>query len=331
MFYNPSPFVVTSYSNNLVPKSIPITIISAISGWIFAPLSFTLIIGYFQWFLLLKTIVFTECWSKLLRQEGDLKLVETLKRVRTASLTADDLTILSSLQVLENDTSLPIGATRIFYTYAEVDRDNEYKLNCLHGQVFSSKTVIKSPVGCRRPKINQGKINDTAFSDLITLKVGARVMLIYNVDVNDSLTNGQLRSIVGIIFPEFCQIICVLVKIDDEHVGISLIKQYPQFQSSYSRGVPIFKTFVTYQLCGRNCHTARSQLLQLHLRLAWALTCHKVQGQSFPTCQKDIIKWDQSLQPRMAYVMLSRAKRLCDLWILGQCFPRQIRCSEQGG
>ena len=228
-----------------------------------------------------------------------MKWVETLKRVTTASLTADDLTILSSLQVLENDPSLPICATRIFYTYAEVDRDNQYKLNCLRGQVFSSKSVIKSPVCCRT-EINQGKINDTAFSDLITLNVGARVMLIYNVDVNYSLTNGQLGSIVGIISPEFCQIICVLVKIDDEHVGISLIKQYPHFQNSYSRGVPIFKTFVTYQFCGRNRHTARSQFLQLHLRPAWALTCHKVQGQTFPTGQKDIIKWDQSLQPRMA-------------------------------
>ena len=69
------------------------------------------------------------------------------------------------------------------------------------------------------------EIDDTAFSDLITLKVGARVMLIYNVDVKDSLTNGQLRPIVGIISPDSSQINCVLVKFDDEHVGISLIKQ----------------------------------------------------------------------------------------------------------
>ena len=241
-----------------------------------------------------------------------MKWVETLKRVRTASLTADDLTVLSSLQVLENDPSLPIVATRIFYTYAEVDRDSEYKLNCLRGQVFSSKSMIKSPVGCR-PKINQGKFNDTAFSDSITLKVGARVIFIYNVDVNDCLTNGQLGSIVGIISPDLCQINCVPVELDDEHVGISLIKQNPQFRSSYSGGVPIFKTFVTYQLSKRNRHSARSQLLQLHLRLAWALTCHKVQGQTFPTGQKDIIEWDQSLQPRMAYVMLSRVKRLSDI------------------
>ena len=260
-------------------------------------------------------------------QEGDLKWVETLKRVRTA-LTADDLTILSSLQVFENDPSLPIGATRIFYTNAEVDRYNEEKLNSLPGQVFSSKSVINSPVGCR-PKIMQGKIDDTAFSDLITFKLGARVMLIYNVDVKDSLTNGQLGSIVGIISPDSSQINCVLVKFDDEHVGISLIKQYPQFQSSYPGAVPIFKTLVTYQLGGRNRHTARSQLLQLPLRLAWALTCHKVQGQTFPTGQKVIIKWDQSLQPGMAYVMLSRAKRFSDISITGQFPPRQIRCSEE--
>ena len=50
-------------------------------------------------------------------------------------------------------------------------------------------------------------------------------MLIYNVDVKDSLTNGQLRPIVGIISPDSSQINCVLVKFDDEHVGISLIKQ----------------------------------------------------------------------------------------------------------
>ena len=213
-----------------------------------------------------------------------MKWVETLKRVRTASLTADVLTILSSLQVFENHPRLPFGATRIFYTNAEVDKYNVEKLNSLPGQVFSSKSVINSPVGCR-PKFMQGKIDDTAFSGLITFKLGARVMLIYNVDVKDSLTSGQLGSIVGIISPDSSQINCVLVKFDDEHVGISLIKQYLQFQSSYHEVVPFFKTLVTYQLGGRNQLTARSQLLQLPLRLAWGLTCHKVQGQTFPTGQ----------------------------------------------
>ena len=83
-----------------------------------------------------------------------MKWVETLKRVRTASLTADDLTILSSLQVLEKDPSLPIGATRIFFTNAEVDRYNEEKLNSLPGQVFSS--VLSTRRWVADPKLCKG-------------------------------------------------------------------------------------------------------------------------------------------------------------------------------
>ena len=229
-----------------------------------------------------------------------MKWLETLKRVRTTSFTADDLTILLSVQVRESNPSVPLDATRTFCTNAEVDRDNEEKLNSLPGQVFFAKSVINShQVGCR-PKITQGKIDDTAFGDLITLKVGSRVILIYNVDVKDSLSNGQQGSIVGIIYPDWCRVSCGLVKFDDELVGTSLIRLYPQFQKSYPGAFPFFKTFVTYQLGERNRHTFRSQLLQLPQSLAWALTCDKVQGQTFPTGQKVIIRRDQSLQPGIA-------------------------------
>ena len=100
------------------------------------------------------------------RQKGDCKWIETLQRVRTASLTEDDHTLLSSLQVPDNKLSLAPDATRIFYTNAEVDSYNNEKLNSLPGQMFVSKSVITSPVGCR-PKITRGKIDDTAFNDLV--------------------------------------------------------------------------------------------------------------------------------------------------------------------
>ena len=162
-----------------------------------------------------------------------------------------------------------------------------------------------------------------------SLKVGSRVMLIYNVDVKDGLTNGQLGTIVDIISSDSCRIDCVLVSFDDKNVGTSLAHQYPQFQKTYPGAVPIFKTFVSYQLGGKSQHGARSHLLQLPLRLAWALTCHKVQGQTFPSGQKVIIKWDRSLQPGMAYVMLSRAKSMSDFSITGDFSSRQIRCNAE--
>ena len=262
------------------------------------------------------------------RQKGDCKLIEILKRVSTASLTEDVHIVLSSLQVPENVVSLPPDATRILFTNAEVDSYNNEKLNSLPGQMFVSKSVVTSPVGCR-PKVAHGKTDDTAFSDLVSLQVGSRVMLVYNVDVKVGLTNGQLGTIVGNISSDLCLIDCVLVSFDDKHIGTFLANQYTQFQKTYPGAVPIFKAFVSYQLGGKSQHGARSHLLQLPLRLAWALICHKVQGQTFPSGQKVIIKWDRSLQPGMAYVMLSRAKSMSDISITGDFSPRQLRCNAE--
>ena len=248
--------------------------------------------------------------------------------MRVASLTEEDIRVLSSLQVSEDDPLLPEDATRIYYTNADVDSYNEEKLRNLPGQLFVSKSVITSPVGCR-PEIVDGKIDDTAFSDLVGLKVGSRIMLVYNVDVKDCLTNGQLGSVIGIVSHDSSQTDCVLVKFDDTNVGKSLILQYPQFQKTYPGAVPIFKVYVSYRIGGKNQHGARAHLLQLPLRLAWALTCHKVQGQTFPSGQKIIIKWYKSLQPGMAYVMHSRAKSLSDISIVGPFEPRQIRCNSE--
>ena len=250
-----------------------------------------------------------------------------------ASLTEEDIRVLSALQVSETDPLLPEDATRIFYPNADVDSYNEEKLRNLPGQSFVSKSVITSPVACR-PKVVNGKTDDTAFSDLVCLKVGSRIMLVYNVDVKDCLTNGQLGSVVGIVSHDSSQIDCVLVKFDDDNVGKSLILQYPLFQNTYPGSVPIFKVFVSYRLGGKAQHGARAHLIQLLLRLAWALTCHKVQGQTFPAGRKimvigKIIKWYKSLQPGMAYVMLSRAKSMSDISIVGPFEPRQIRCNSE--
>ena len=242
--------------------------------------------------------------SEFFRQQGDANWIQTLQRVRNASLTEEDINVLSSLQISKTDADLAADATRNYYVNAEVDSFNDEKLNGLRGHLFVSKALITSTIGCH-PKFINGKIDDTAFSDIVNLKVGSRVMLVFNVDVRDCLTNGQLGTIAGIISSDSRHIECVLVKFDDENVGACLVQQYPQFQKSYPGSVPIFKSFVSYQLGGKSQHGARSQLLQFPLRLAWASTCHKVQVQTFPVGRKVIIKWDKNLQPGMAYVMLT--------------------------
>ena len=228
-----------------------------------------------------------------------------------------------SLQIPENDPRLPADATRIFYTNAEVDAYKE-KLRNISGKMFVSKSFISSPLGCHSKLLN-GRVDDTAFAESVCLKVGCRVVLVYNVDVKDGLTNGQLGVIAEIITSDASLIYCLLVNLDDENVGSSLRKQYPQFHRMYPGAVPISKCFGSYQLRGKKQHGARSHLLQLPLRLARASTCHEVQGQTFPGGHKVVIKWDGWLQSGMAYVMLSRSRNPNDISITGQFNPRQIR------
>ena len=210
--------------------------------------------------------------------------------MRVASLTEEDIRVLSALQVSETDPLLPEDATRIFYTNADVDSYNGEKLRNLPGQSFVSKSVITSPVGSR-PKIVNGRIDDTAFSDLVCLKVGSRIMLVYNVDGKDCLTNGQLGSVVGIVSHDSSQIDGVLVKFDDDNVGKSLIskKSLHNFKTHILEQFQFLKVFVSFRLGGKAQHGAGAHLIQLPLRLAWALTCHKVQGQTFPAGRKIMV------------------------------------------
>ena len=67
--------------------------------------------------------------SCVFSQKGDDKWILTLQHVRTATLSDDDVTFLSSLQLSESDPRLPADATRIFYTNAEVDA---YRLQVPH-------------------------------------------------------------------------------------------------------------------------------------------------------------------------------------------------------
>ena len=52
-----------------------------------------------------------------------------------------------------------------------------------------------------QPKINdEGEVKDTPFMQELELKVGARVMLTYNVDTMDGLSNGTCGNVAGFVF-----------------------------------------------------------------------------------------------------------------------------------
>ena len=71
------------------------------------------------------------------------------------------------------------------------------------------------------------------------------------------------------------------VQFDDPNVGSNQRRKYSRISKNYQEvnGTPIFKEPLEYQLGSRNgfSHTAKAKLRQFPLRLAYAMTAHKMQ------------------------------------------------------
>ena len=79
------------------------------------------------------------------------------------------------------------------------------KLNKIDGTIFSIEAInIHPTIRNFKPHVNsKGNVgterNETPFRQTLELKVGSRIMLTYNIDVQDSLTNGARGEVVAIV------------------------------------------------------------------------------------------------------------------------------------
>ena len=193
---------------------------------------------------------------------------------------------------------------------------------------FFSSICSFSFQGCSSHVSQHGRIDGTAFQNELQLKDKARVILIHNVNVPDKFSQkvnlARLQDLSS--HRKKKQIYVVLVRFDDVNVGTDQCKKYSRLAALQPRSVPIFEERFTYNLGSSGKHLARATLVQLPHRLAWGITCHKVQGQTFGCNTKIVIQWSKGLPAGMVYVMLSRSKRIEDIFINGNFDPKQIRC-----
>ena len=148
-------------------------------------------------------------------------------------------------------------------------------------------------------------IGDTNFMAILTIKIGSRVMLIFNIDTIDGLVNGELGHVIGIEKKDdYVQFI--IVKFDDENCGARHRKKFPGLSAKYAaqNGTPIGRHEFDYVYGKKEFkHAAKKKIKQFPLRLSWAITCHKMQGQTIKTGSKLVVHWHTKLQDGMAYVM----------------------------
>jgi ATP-dependent exoDNAse (exonuclease V) alpha subunit len=215
-------------------------------------------------------------------RQGEAKeFADALNRIREGIQTEEDVALISTRRT--HDEMLDENAMKIFYFNKDVTDHNLKMLQQLPSETISVKAINDLPGGTKKV-INKkkGTVANTEFLDNFQFKIGARVMIVKNIDLMDDLFNGAGGTVVAVEYTGSKEVHCIIVQFDNESVGQQRREKYSELAKKYkeSNGTPIFREDHEYQLLsktGKWNQTAKARVLQFPLRLFYASTAHKVQ------------------------------------------------------
>ena len=162
------------------------------------------------------------------------------------------------------------------------------------------------------PEGKAGEVLKTPFQKELKLKIGAKIMMTYNVDTSDGLTNGARGELVGMITDAKGNISKLVVNFEKESVGRQKRRENPNITNIYPGGTTIEKVNFSFSISKSTKSAVNTAMvIQFPVKLAFACTAHKIQGATIPKPQKVIINVTDTFSAAMIYVMLSR---VCALW-----------------
>ncbi|MDY3089938.1 MAG: AAA family ATPase [Porphyromonas sp.] len=232
--------------------------------------------------------------TKVYRQ-GDVNFVAILDRMRAGQSNSSDLDTINQRcidlqQIAPVERCITLSSRR-----SQVAHINEERLNALEGERYEIQGFVDGefPEGTHPTE------------QLLTLKVGAQVMLLTN-DKDKRWANGT---------------IAIIERIDEDEGKIYIITE-----DGLTHPVERYNWENTRYSFDEETEEVRTEVIglftQFPLRLAWAITIHKSQGLTF---DKVIIDFkDRIFAGGQAYVALSRCRSLEGLMLDGRLRMRDI-------
>ena len=209
------------------------------------------------------------------RQAGDASWIRLLHKIRRAALDAEDLVVLRGLVRRPSRE-----VSTLFARNHRVDDKNEDRLRGLKADV----RVFRATVEDGREPV-EAVAKRLGVQEEIRMAVGAVVQLAWNMDLSNGLVNGSQGVVLRFA----------------EESGHPVVR----FRSGVRTIGPIEYTDADKTVA----------LLQVPLRLAWALTIHRVQGQSLDEADVDL--GSSVFEAGQAYVALSRLKTMDGVYLSG--------------
>ena len=256
------------------------------------------------------------------RQGENQTYAELLNRIRIGKTMKSDLQTLRERVINRSLSLIPKDVLFVTSTNAAVNDYNEYCLQNLPGDEQHSLAIVERfEKIIDNPKLEKGTLNvkNSPLKYDFRFKIGAKVMVTYNIDISDGLINGAFGEIVD--YEEHDnKISMIYVEFDDPNVGEKLRKSLGQNQQI--KRTPIKRIEFPYR---ENSHVASGRVIQFPLRLAFSSTIHKIQGITVKSPKSLVIDIDSSLEAAQSYVMLSRVQELSQILIYGEFKDNKIR------
>ncbi len=194
-------------------------------------------------------------------------------------------------------------ATYLFATYEAVNRRNYFKLPQLKMPITLLRSVNVPSSGKSNPSDQFRGLEVELY-----LAIGAQVTLTTNINTAVGLTNGAKGTVVDIVYSKQRNI---------DLPGF-IIFRWPDYT-----GPQIFSTTMNNGVSTHNCipipaisirsDDTRAVLIQFPLRLAYAMTVWKSQGE---TLGKTVVDIGVKETDELTFVALSRVRHISDLAVL---------------
>lgn len=224
-------------------------------------------------------------------RQSEMDLINALSHMRTNCLNNDDIKLLESRETSLNTFETDI--LHIFSTNYEADRYNLAKFNMIdepvkifdaEDGVYRGSRLVYSGFTESENYILEIFGKNCRADKQIALKLGARVMLLVNMDFNKGLINGS----------------CGIIKrFNESTVTI-------KFDNGIEADIPRHKFEYYYH------DKVYAERTQFPLKLAYGITIHKSQGM---TLDKLVVDCSKIFEKGQAYVAMSRVKTLDGLYL----------------
>ena len=227
--------------------------------------------------------------TEVVRQQHDKAFTVALNKIRKGKMEGADY-------IVKNVSDHPLkDGIWLYGKRKDVEKENIRKVESLPGAARTYKLKRTGDFGD----------SELAVDTSLTLKVGARVMSLLNDPHGDRYVNGSLGTVEKLLND--------LVTVRFDNGSVVNIERYKW--SVYKYDV----------VDGKLSQTLRGTYEQFPLRLAYAITIHKSQGQTFDKVNIST----KSFAPGQLYVGLSRVRSVENMYIEGDIDEKNLLVDKE--